>query len=237
MRAARNPSGRIVLRPQHPPPRWGIAPRGRTTVGISGAHPCRSAAPGDRAAGAARPPTWVLSRRLMKQPADAGVGVRARGFHCRAGALPNIRLKNEAAAAGARQAAPSGGYPSSGMRTARPLRCKTCVEIIVVLASLWPRRGVQPTPLPDSADVVAIFGQVGGEGGAKGMRTDALGDASGFGRRANGLLQTAFSGVVAAHNAGARVDRQAVGREVEPWSATARGVRKAAPIAAPSALG
>ena len=63
------------------------------------------------------------------------------------------------------------------------------------------------------ADVVAVFEEVGGKAVAKGVGADRLIDAGPAGGLTDGLLQTAFVQVVAAHDAAARVHGQTVRRK------------------------
>lgn len=79
----------------------------------------------------------------------------------------------------------------------------------------------------NGADIVAVLEQVGGEGMAEGVGANALiGDAGGFGCTSNGFLQGAGIGVVAAGEAGARVDGEAIGWEGILPGPSARGVGK-----------
>lgn len=57
----------------------------------------------------------------------------------------------------------------------------------------------------DGTDVVMGLQQVGGEGMAKGVRADGLGNARGFSGSADGLLQAAFIKVVTAEHFPARI--------------------------------
>lgn len=65
----------------------------------------------------------------------------------------------------------------------------------------------------DGADVVAGFEEMGGEGMAEDMRGDMFVDLGGAGRLAHSFLDAAFVEVVAADDAGTRVNGEAVGGE------------------------
>jgi hypothetical protein len=67
--------------------------------------------------------------------------------------------------------------------------------------------------LLDGADVSARLEQMRGEAMSKGMRGSRLGYSSSLGRRFDCSLQQALMHMVAAHDAGARVDRDVGGGE------------------------
>lgn len=70
-----------------------------------------------------------------------------------------------------------------------------------VRIELSPSRACGPEFL-DGADDVASFEQVGGEGVAKGVRADRLGDTGGLRGLADGFLHRALAGVPAVDDAG-----------------------------------